>query len=188
MMTAPLEMTERILWSLRKISRAIHLHSRALMLQCGLTGPQLIVLRQLNRDGQVPIGCLARSVSLSQATVTGIVERLANRGYVERTRDPIDRRRMLVRCTAAGRNTAEVAPPLLQERFTEQLGKLEDWEQHMLLSTLLRVGSMMQADRVDEQVIAAALGTPDDPLPDVLEAPLAVGLEEPLEIDAADTT
>jgi len=179
-------MTEEILSSLRRINRAINLHSRALLLRCGLTGPQLIVLRQLNRDGQIPIGCLAKNVSLSQATVTGIIERLVNRGLVVKARDPEDRRRMLVSCTEAGRQTAETAPSVLQERFVGQLAQLEDWERHQMLAALLRISSMMQADRLD--AIEVALGPSDETIAETPQHPIDVILNPSLEIDVSDTT
>lgn len=164
MMPGSQEISEQILSSLRRITRAIDLQSRALMLRCGLTGPQLIVLRQLHRDGQVPIGRLAQDACVSQATVTGIVERLLARGLVEKTRDDVDRRRVLVRCSETGSRLAEEAPPVLQEKFIKELMALHDWERHLILSTLLRISSMMQADRLADSTLAVALseGSPEE--------------------------
>jgi predicted ATP-grasp superfamily ATP-dependent carboligase len=43
----------------------------------------------------------------------------------------------------------EEAPSLLQERFREKLGRLEDWERHWLLAALERIASMMDAESID---------------------------------------
>jgi DNA-binding MarR family transcriptional regulator len=162
------DIRDDILLALRQISQATDLQSRALLLRCGLTGPQLIVLRELERSGQVPIGSLARRVSLSQATVTGIVERLEKRGLVERTRDHSDRRRVLVQSTKEGREVSENAPSVLQERFAEELLRLADWEQNLILSSLQRVSAMMQADRLSaEQILIRASERTEFEIPDV---------------------
>lgn len=166
------DIREQILLSLRQISQAIDLQSRALLLRCGLTGPQLIVLRELYRSGQVAIGSLARHVSLSQATVTGIVERLERRGLVERARDRSDRRRVLVQCTPEGGNVSENAPSVLQEGFAEELVRLPDWEQNFILSALQRVSSLMQADRLSaERLLTHAWKHTNPPVSDVRVAP-----------------
>ncbi len=167
-MTTARDIRDEILLALRQISQAADLQSRALLLRCGLTGPQLIVLRELERSGQVPIGSLARQVSLSQATVTGIVERLQKRGMVERTRDHSDRRRVLVQCTPQGRKVSANAPSVLQERFAEELLHLADWEQNSILSSLQRVSAMMQADRLSaERILLHASEQTEIEIPDV---------------------
>ena len=43
----------------------------------------------------------------------------------------------------------EEAPPLLQEQFIEQFGRLEDWEKTQILSSLQRMVAMMEARGLD---------------------------------------
>ena len=90
---------KEMLVSLRKINQAISLHSKNLNKRFGLTGPQLVILNEIARHELITVTQLARSISLSQATVTDILNRLGKKGLVERTRDTIDRRRVLVRIT-----------------------------------------------------------------------------------------
>ena len=73
------EVKEDILRSLRRITRAIDLHSRHLAHTFGLTGPQLVCLRTVGARGKMTPSELAKQVSLSQATITGIIDRLAAR-------------------------------------------------------------------------------------------------------------
>jgi DNA-binding MarR family transcriptional regulator len=117
----------------------------ALVQRHGLTGPQLVVLRELKRSGQIPVGQLAENVSLSHATVTGILERLEKQGLVEKKPDVVDRRRVLAHITRGGEGRVEEAPPILQERFAAELRKLQDWERTLILSSLQRIGTMMEA-------------------------------------------
>lgn len=139
------QLVEQILISLRRITRAIDLHSKVLAQRYGLTVPQLMILRELSHQEHLSIGRLADAVSLSSATVTGIVERLGKRGLLEKKRSSEDRRLILTSITDEGRRLVEVAPPLLQKQFAEQLTSLRDWEQTLILSSLQRVDSMMEA-------------------------------------------
>lgn len=138
-----------MLLALRRIIRAIDLHSRSLIQQCGLTGPQLVVLQSLSELGRVSVGELATTVSLGQATMTGILTRLEKRGLVERRRSAEDKRRMMVETTPAGVGVLREAPPLLQESFLRQFDGLEDWEQSLIISSLQRVVAMMEATSLD---------------------------------------
>ena len=61
---------------------------------------------------------LAAAVSLSQATVTGILDRLEHKRMVKRVRDSDDKRRVMVSPTAAAEEALAGSPPLLQEHFT----------------------------------------------------------------------
>ena len=142
-------LTNLVVVALRRIIRAIDLRSRHLVTRYGLTGPQLVVLRELESHDGISVGQLTRSIHLSQATVTGILDRLAKRELVRRRRSDRDRRRVHVWLTEAGKQLLVDAPSLLQEEFTEQFGKLEDWEQSQILSALQRVVSMMEAKHID---------------------------------------
>ncbi len=136
---------DRIVIALRRIMRAVDLHSRQLVQDHGLTGPQLAVLRVVVRSGPLAAGAVAREVQLSQATVTGIVSRLESRGLVARRRSEADRRSVLVECTESGARALVRAPSLLQDRFRERLTGLKDWEQSSILATLQRIAAMMDA-------------------------------------------
>lgn len=143
----------QVLTALRRITRAIDLHSRFLAQQYGLTGPQLVILQELSTQGEISVGGLAKAISLSQATVTGIVDRLEKRGLVERRRHEIDKRRVLVRTTGGCTQLLRQAPPLLQQAFLDQFDRLAEWEQLLIVSSLSRVVSMMEAGDIDASPI-----------------------------------
>ena len=108
-----------VLISLRKIIQSIDLHSRFLVKQVGLTGPQLIILREVLKSGEIPIGKLSKTISLSQATVTGILDRLEKRGLLTRQRSETDRRQVFLQVTQTGKELLKNAPPLMRESFVE---------------------------------------------------------------------
>lgn len=144
-MGSALGLEEHAIVALRRISRAIDLHSRALSQKHGLTGPQLTTLREIARVGPISAGDLARSVHLSQATITGILSRLERRAFIARNRSEHDRRSVLVSITPEGRNMVEAVPSPLQDRLREEFVKLDDWEQTNMLSALQRIAQMMGA-------------------------------------------
>jgi DNA-binding MarR family transcriptional regulator len=141
----PPQITDEVVAALRRIIRAIDLQSKALVQQCGLTGPQLQLLKELGRRDDRSVGDVARALHLSQATVTGIVDRLESKSLLARTRDPADKRRVRVALTESGRRLLASAPSVLQEHFTRALRDLADWEQHQILASLQRVVTLMEA-------------------------------------------
>jgi DNA-binding MarR family transcriptional regulator len=156
--------SDQVLIALRQIIRSIDIRSKRLVKQFGLTGPQLIILQEIARTEEITASELAKAISLSQATVTGILERLEKRDLITRRRSNSDRRRVKVSPTAAGRQLLEAAPPLMQESFVDQFDCLLNWEQHMILSSLQRLVTMMDAKQIDAAPILAS--EPLDGLPD----------------------
>jgi DNA-binding MarR family transcriptional regulator len=139
---------ESILRSLRRITRAIDLHSRHLAHTFGLTGPQLVCLRTVGARGKMTPSELAKEVSLSQATITGIIDRLAARQLVARERSTNDRRLVSVVISAAGRALIDQAPSPLQERFAARLSELSMAEQENIQDTLARIVRMMDGEEI----------------------------------------
>ena len=148
--------SDRVLIALRQIIRSIDIRSKRLVKQFGLTGPQLIILQEVARAEEITASELAKAISLSQPTVTGILERLEKRALITRRRSNSDRRRVKVSATAVGRQLLEAAPPLMQESFVEQFDRLQNWEQHMILSSLQRLVAMMDAKQIEAAPILAA--------------------------------
>jgi DNA-binding MarR family transcriptional regulator len=140
---------EQVIAALRRIVRAIDLHSRHLVERFSVTGPQLVALQELARLGRVPVGVLARNVHVSHPTMTGILARLEKRGLVQRLRDTEDRRRVTANVTALGVELLEAAPSPLQDHFRSEFARLEPWEQTQMLSTLQRIATMMDAEELE---------------------------------------
>lgn len=140
---------EEVLKSLRRIIRAVDLYSRKLVTQTGLSGPQLICLRQLAAQGPMQTSHLAEAVNLSSATVCGILNRLEQRGLVTRERQLDDRRRVLVSLSEAGQDTVDNAPPALHDSFLFKLRALSARQQDDIKRTLTKIVSMMAAGDLD---------------------------------------
>lgn len=143
-----LPITTQVMASLRRIIRAIDLHSRSLVQRFGLTGPQLLVMKTLMDGAPRSVSEIAAAVNLSQATVTGILDRLERKGIISRARCASDRRKVLVSPTPQAERALAGAPPLLQEHFTAGFSRLPDWEQTQVLSSLQRIVALMEAGDV----------------------------------------
>jgi DNA-binding MarR family transcriptional regulator len=138
-----------MLISLRKIIQAISLHSRDLHRRYGLTGPQLMILYEISNQSRISVTELAKIISLSQATVTDILNRLEKKGLVTRTRSKTDKRRIMITTTTACNHILEMAPPSLQETFITQFSNLDEWEQMMIVSAFKRVVDLMSAGKIE---------------------------------------
>jgi DNA-binding MarR family transcriptional regulator len=147
-MEAEVALCEQVLVALRRITRAIDLHSRQLTQSHGLTGPQALILKCLLDRDEISVGVLAHLVNLSQTTVTDILNRLEKRGLVHRVRSQVDRRRVNVAATEKASLLLRNSPPLLQEQFIQRFNALLDWEQALILSTLQRVAGMMDTQEL----------------------------------------
>ncbi|MEC6795628.1 MarR family transcriptional regulator [Photobacterium sp. S4TG1] len=140
---------EEVLIALRQIIRAIDLHSRKLNKNAGLTGPQLVLMRAIRGSGEITIRQLSNNTNMSQATATTILDRLEKRGLVVRQRSVLDKRKVHAHLTEAGVTLLDKAPLPLQDSFISQYQELEDWEQSLLLSSVQRISTMMNAEHLD---------------------------------------
>lgn len=143
------EQCRNLLISLRKIIQAIDQHSIVLKKNFGLTGPQLVTLQAVSYYAPISVTQVSKIVSLSQASVTDITQRLEKKGYLSRNRSANDKRKTDIVPTQKGIAMLDAVPPLLQERFTMRFSKLERWEQLMIESAFERVVSMMSAQDFD---------------------------------------
>jgi DNA-binding MarR family transcriptional regulator len=160
---------DEVLIAIRRIIQSIDLHSRYLVKNFGLTGPQLIILQEVSRMGEISISELSKSISLGQATITGILERLENRGLITRRRSKSDKRKVFIKVTKACDSLLDKAPPPMQENFIENFENLQDWEQSMILGSLQRIVGLLDAKAIDVAPILVGAGPIDEAKDKLLE-------------------
>lgn len=169
------EVRDRVLMALRRIMRAVELHSRQLSQEHGLTGPQALILRLVVRHERVSGVELARMAHLSKATISGILVRLEAKGLIQRNRSSTDRRRQEIEATARGREIFWAgAPPLLQESFVNGFEGLPEGERFQILEALERIVGLMGAQNLEASPVLATGPLDDRPVPAPL---LALGRE-----------
>jgi DNA-binding MarR family transcriptional regulator len=143
------DIIDDVLVALRRLIRATDLRSKQLSKTVGLTAPQLLLLQILKRQGDTAIGDIARGMSLSQATVTTIVDRLEARALIARRKASDDKRRVYASLTAEGDRVLANAPTALHTQLIDKFQRLENWEQTMILASLQRLANMMDAEGID---------------------------------------
>lgn len=83
-------------------NRMVRLH-KPFLEPLGLTFPQYLVMLDLVDGAPVSVGALGARLGMDTGTITPLVKRLEAAGFVTRTRDPKDERRVLVDLTKHGR-------------------------------------------------------------------------------------
>lgn len=81
----------------REFATALVVFHEAVGRLLGLSSVERKCIDVLQRLGPVTAGAIAEHTGLTTGAVTGLVDRLETAGYVERARDPRDRRKVVVR-------------------------------------------------------------------------------------------
>jgi DNA-binding MarR family transcriptional regulator len=95
------------------------------LVRLGISMAQLNIMYTLQRNGEMPMSRLADVLNVSQSNASGLVDRMEERGFVERTRVPEDRRVVLVWITAAGSQLIEENDLLNDELLRAVLRRLD---------------------------------------------------------------
>ena len=80
----------------RRTGSSGSLHGRAIADRAGIHGTDFECLDVLDWAGPLTAGELARQVGITSGAATGVIDRLERLGFVRRTNDPRDRRRVIV--------------------------------------------------------------------------------------------
>jgi DNA-binding MarR family transcriptional regulator len=144
---------EELFIALRRITRAIDLHSKKLQREAGLTTSQLLLLEAaVKLDIPSPTN-IAKEVLLSQATVTNLIDRMERNELILRHKSKEDKRVVEILLTEKGKQMIELAPEPLQAGFLREYRKLERWEQHQLIGSMQRIAVLMDAEDIDASPI-----------------------------------
>ena len=99
---APADAKRAILADIRAAMGELKCIGSERLVRLGVSMTQLHVMHLLDRHGELPMSRLAEMLDVSLSAATGLVDRVEERGFVERLRVPTDRRVVLVRITPAG--------------------------------------------------------------------------------------
>ncbi len=96
------------------------------LVRLGISMTQLHVMHLLERHGELAMSRLAETLDVSLSAATGLIDRIEERGFVERVRVPEDRRIVLVRITEAGRQMLEDVEVLRVGIIQQVLDELDE--------------------------------------------------------------
>ncbi len=107
-----------------------------------LSHAQFELLIELDERGDLSAGELAAAARLTPATVTQMLDHLAACGHVERVRSQTDRRVVVSRLTAQGRERVAAKRSAWQARWREALGDVSERDLRAATRVLQRLGEM----------------------------------------------
>jgi DNA-binding MarR family transcriptional regulator len=125
-------------------------------LQLDLTLPQLRLLYLLTREGPATPGALARTLRLAPSTVTGLLDRLDERGLVRRDDDPASRRCVVASATEAGAALIDDLGASRREQLSVLFARLNDDERARVAEALRLLVAV--ADATTAPAAVAAVG------------------------------
>ncbi|MFZ7112328.1 MAG: MarR family winged helix-turn-helix transcriptional regulator [Desulfatiglandales bacterium] len=138
-----LNRTLRIVFAIRRLMQAEELYTKELNKKYQVSTPQLNCLLTLYEYGSLPPSRIADYIMVKSSTITGIVDRLEQKGLVSRHRDSPDRRVITIELTEAGRKLAENAPPPIQQKIVEGLKRLSEDEVNQIVFGLTKLTDLL---------------------------------------------
>jgi DNA-binding MarR family transcriptional regulator len=100
---------------------------------------QFSILRAIGKFGPMPMGRLSEHMLVAPANITGLIDRLERKGYVERKRDTADRRLCMIELTDKGRRTYDAIAQQFWIYVRHVFSSLSDDERDLLFGLLTRV-------------------------------------------------
>jgi DNA-binding MarR family transcriptional regulator len=109
------------------------------LVRTGVSMTHLHLMWVLERHGDLPMSRLAEILDVSLSSATGIVDRMEERGIVDRIRVPDDRRIVLVRITDHGREVLRRTDLIKEDLMAEIVRRLDDRQRERLARAMADV-------------------------------------------------
>jgi DNA-binding MarR family transcriptional regulator len=97
-------------------------------------GAELRIMGVLREQGSMPMNRFCKETLLSQPSITGIIDKLEDRGFVERVRSREDRREVLIAITSKGDHAYQKAKELHRQFVERTLSNLKPGEVDQLVA------------------------------------------------------
>src|SRR5512139_366275 len=97
---------------------------------------QRLVIQSLGIAGSRPIAAIGQQLGLTPSTMTGLVDRLEEQGYLRREAHPSDRRATVLRLTRKGETAFQREVEFYRALVDESLSALGDDAKHLMLEAL----------------------------------------------------
>lgn len=136
---------EEIVFQIRRLIQAEEYHTKALNKKYQVSSPQLNCLMALLKKGPLPPSQIARHILVESSTVTGIIDRLEQKGFVQRIRSSKDRRKISIELTDSGRRLISYAPPPIQLKLHDGLKQLPLRDLEMILEGIYMLTKLLDS-------------------------------------------
>ena len=143
-------LADQIIAEFRAFFRELRCLGSDRMRRGGMSSAHFHLLSMLDRHGQMAMGRIADVLDVSLSNASGLIDRLAERGLVERVRVPDDRRVVLVELTPDGRRTLAETEVLKAEMLTRVIGALDHRQLERLAQSLHDIEAAAKAVLADD--------------------------------------
>ena len=152
MSTPPPSLDERLVLDVFRASSLLAKAGNRLAGSLGLTQQQWVCLAAVARGGKegLPLSALGRSLLVTKANITGMVDRLERDGYVTREAHPSDRRVTRARLTAKGRGFLDRMGPLQDAWTRSAFGRFRRAEKEALVRLLEKHMESVKATETED--------------------------------------
>ncbi len=133
-----------LLWG---IEHGLQSASKRMEKSLGITGPQRLVLRIVEQFPGLSAKSLASIVHLHPSTITGVLQRLVQKGLLERHSDPVDRRRVRLRVRSKSRRFTHRASGTVEGIVDRALSRLPSRHVLHARGVLWSIASALEKDR-----------------------------------------
>lgn len=116
------------------------------LVRLGISMTHFHVLTLLRHHDAMPMGRLAEILDASMSSATGVIDRMEERGLVERVRVPDDRRVVLVRPTQAGLDLVDEAELAKSDLMASALARLAPDRLEALTSLTAELRDAVEAE------------------------------------------
>jgi len=140
-------LTLEVLQQFRLVYGAVHRHFRAIEKQCGLSGAQAWILRELARTPSLGVSDLATRLSVHQSTASQLIEKLVTSGHVERIAHDTDARRVQLHLTRKGMSCMRRLPQPAEGVLPRALSRLSSASLRALKVNLAQLTTQLQTRR-----------------------------------------
>lgn len=135
-----------VLNSFRCLVKSLRLADRAGLKEYGLGASQIYVLHELKRDSPLSINDLAERMATDQSTVSVVVAKLIEKGFVAREKSETDARRLDLTLTAKGLLTIRNLPPPIQHNIIDGVKRLPRARAKALAESLREICKVLGID------------------------------------------
>jgi DNA-binding MarR family transcriptional regulator len=145
----PQDRIREVIYMIRRLMQAGELYTKELNKKYQVSAPQLNCLLVLYENGSLPLSQIAKHIMVKSSTVTGIVDRLEQKGLVRRVRNSPDRRMIIIELTEAGNALAQHAPPPIQRKIVDGLEMLPKSEMEKIVDGLNMLTRMLDVQDLE---------------------------------------
>jgi DNA-binding MarR family transcriptional regulator len=145
----PSDQTKQIIFSIRRLIQANELYTKELNKKYQISAAQLNCILALDEYGPLPPSKIANHIMVKSSTVTGVVDRLEKKGFVERMRNSPDRRVITIQLTEAGKKLAQNAPPPIQQKIIDGLKKTDKARTDQIVHSLNMLTGMLDVQDLE---------------------------------------